>query len=102
VPQDKADEEFAKLPQGKGWSRHVQEGTPYQAFKGAFNSPLGLPCHQPSWGSLTGVDLNTKTIAWQVPLGTVEDSRVNGIRASLPVPIGMPSLAGPFATAGGL
>ena len=102
VPQDKADEEFAKLPKNAGWSRHVQEGTPYQAFKGAFNSPLGLPCHQPSWGSLTGVDLNTKTIAWQVPLGTVEDSRVSGIRASLPVPIGMPSLAGPFATAGGL
>ena len=102
VPLDKADEEFAKLPQGKGWSRHAQEGSPYQAFKGAFNSPLGLPCHQPSWGSLTGVDLNTKTIAWQVPLGTVEDSRVHGIRASLPVPIGMPSLAGPFATAGGL
>ena len=102
VPQAQADAEFAKLPKDAGWSRHVQQGTPYQAFKGGFNSPLGIPCHEPSWGSLTGVDLNTRSIAWQVPLGTVEDSRLNGVRATLPVPVGMPSLAGPIATAGGL
>jgi len=85
------------------WSNsHVQDGTPYQAIRGSFNSFLGLPCHQPSWGNLTGVDLNTKTIAWQVPLGTVEDSRLMGVRTSLPIPLGMPSLSGPMATAGGL
>jgi quinate dehydrogenase (quinone) len=102
VPQAQADAEFAKLPKTGGWSRHVQQGTPYQALKGPFNSPLGIPCHQPPWGALTGLDLNTKTIAWQVPLGTVQDSRLHGIRASVPVPLGMPSLSGPFATAGGL
>jgi quinate dehydrogenase (quinone) len=102
VPQAQADAEFAKLPKSGGWSRHVQEGTPYQAFKGPFNSPLGIPCHAPSWGALTGVDLKTKTVAWQVPLGTVRDSRLHGIRAALPVPLGMPSLGGPIATAGGL
>jgi quinate dehydrogenase (quinone) len=76
VPQAQAEAEFAKLPKNAGWSRHVQEGTPYQAFKGGFNSPLGIPCHQPSWGSLTGLDLNSRSIAWQVPLGTVEDARL--------------------------
>ncbi len=102
VPQAQADAEFEKLPKDAGWSRHVQEGTPFQAFKGGFNSPLGIPCHAPPWGALTGVDLKTRTIAWQVPLGTVEDARLHGIRASLPVPLGMPSLGGPIATAGGL
>jgi quinate dehydrogenase (quinone) len=79
VPQAQADAEFTKLPKDAGWSRHVQTGTPYQAFKGGFNSPLGIPCHAPPWGSLTGVDLSTRTVAWQVPLGTVEDSRLHGI-----------------------
>ena len=102
VPQAQAEAEFAKLPENAGWSRHVQEGTPYQVFKGGFNSPLGIPCHQPSWGSLTGLDLNSRSIAWQVPLGTVEDARLHGIRATFPVPVGMPSLGGPIATAGGL
>lgn len=103
VPQDKADEEFAKLPKGKGWSRHVQEGTPYQAFKGGFNSPLGIPCHQPSWGNLTGVDLNTRKIAWQVPLGTIKDTPIIGnTSVGVPVPVGMPTLGGPLATAGNL
>lgn len=90
------------ITQAKWTNSHVQDGTPYQAVRGSFNSFLGLPCHQPSWGNLTGVDLNTKTIAWQVPLGTVEDSRLMGVRTSLPIPLGMPSLSGPVATAGGL
>lgn len=103
VPQERADAEFKAQLEGKeGWSRHVQKGTPYQAFKGPFNSPLGIPCHQPPYGSLTGVDLAKRAIAWQVPLGTVRDSRLHGLRFSLPVPLGMPSLGGPFATAGGL
>ena len=107
VPQDQAADTLAKLKaedgmRNSGWSTHLQEGTPFQAIRGAFNSFLGLPCHQPSWGNLTAIDLNTKTIAWQVPLGTVEDAKIAGIRFGLPVPVGMPSLSGPFATAGGL
>ncbi len=102
VPQERAEAEWDALPQDADWSRHVQKGTPYQAFKGVFDSPLGIPCHQPSWGSLTAVDLDTRTIAWQVPLGTVGDARLHGFRPGIPVPLGMPSLGGPVATAGGL
>lgn len=105
-PQAGAAEKLAALKQNDlthaGWTTHVQEGTPYQAIRGAFNSFLGLPCHQPPWGNLTAIDLHTRRMAWQVPLGTVEDSRLLGRRFGLPVPLGMPSLAGPFATAGGL
>src|SRR5690606_37011603 len=102
VPQEQAEAEWDALPQNAGWSRHVQKGTPYQSFKGEFNSPLDIPCLEPSWGSLTAIDLDTRTIAWQVPLGTVGDARLHGIRPGLPVPLGMPSLGGPVATAGGL
>lgn len=107
APQDQAADMLAKLKAEDGthnsnWATHVQEGTPYQSIRGAFNSFLGLPCHQPSWGNLTAIDMNTKSIAWQVPLGTVEDAKMAGVRFGLPVPVGMPSLSGPFATAGGL
>jgi quinate dehydrogenase (quinone) len=103
MPQDKMAEAQAEAKKlGAGAGVQVQAGTPYVAIRGAFNSPLGIPCHQPSWGNLTAIDLTTKTIAWQVPMGTVEDSVVNGVRAKLPVPIGMPSLSGPIATAGNL
>lgn len=105
-PQEGAKEKLAELKANDrtnaNWGTHVQEGTPYQSIRGAFNSFLGLPCHQPSWGNLTAIDLNTKTIAWQVPVGTVEDAQFQGLRVGLPVPLGMPSLSGPFATAGGL
>lgn len=106
APQETAAATLEKLKaedfRNSEWTTHVQEGTPYQAIKGAFNSFLGLPCHQPSWGNLTAIDMGTKTIAWQVPLGTVEDARLKGIRFGLPVPLGMPSLSGPIATAGSL
>ena len=51
---------------------------------------------------MTAIDMNTKTIAWQVPLGTVAGSKMGGVTVDVPMPIGMPSLAGPIATAGGL
>lgn len=105
-PQEGAAEKLAELKKNDvtnaSWATHAQEGTPYQSIRGAFNSFLGLPCHQPSWGNLTAIDLNTKTIAWQVPVGTVQDSKLKGIPFGLPVPLGMPSLSGPFSTAGGL
>ncbi|MFG5777513.1 membrane-bound PQQ-dependent dehydrogenase, glucose/quinate/shikimate family [Comamonas sp. J-3] len=105
-PQEGAKEKLDELKKNDitnaSWGSHLQEGTPYQSIRGAFNSFLGLPCHQPSWGNLTAIDMQSKQIAWQVPLGTVEDSKLHGVRFGLPVPVGMPSLSGPFSTAGGL
>ena len=103
MPQDKFDEakEIAK-GMGKGAGVPQQKGTPYVAVRGPFNSPLDIPCHAPSWGNLTAIDLTTQKVAWQVPMGTVEDSVLKGVRASLPVPLGMPSLSGPITTAGDL
>src|SRR5690606_17252095 len=69
-----------------GFAIHVQKGTPYAAVRGPMNSFLGVPCQQPSWGSLTAIDLETREIVWQRPLGTIEDVVMFGTRVSLPIP----------------
>lgn len=100
VPQEEAEARIGEL--GKGFSRHVQVGTPYQAFKGPFNSFLDIPCQSPSWGTLTAIDLKTREIVWQRPLGTIEDVVMHGVKVRAPVPVGMPTLSGAVSTAGGL
>ena len=65
-------------------------------------SPLGVPCNTPPFGSMSAIDLNTQKLVWQVPLGTVQDTGPLGIKTHMPVPLGMPTLGGPTATASGL
>lgn len=73
-------------------------GTPYAVTLNAFLSPLGIPCKQPSWGNIAGIDLRTNKIIWQHRNGTIRDT------APLPIPfkVGVPSLGGPLVTAGGV
>src|SRR5690606_29933854 len=49
-------------------------GVPYGVEISAFLSPFGLPCKQPSWGFVAGVDLNTHEVAWKRRIGTIRDS----------------------------
>jgi len=79
-----------------------QTGTPYGAAKVSFLSPLGVPCQDPPYGTLTAIDLKTRKIAWQVPLGTVRDTGPAGIRMGMNIPVGMPSVGGPVSTSSGL
>lgn len=65
-------------------------------------SPLGVPCNNPPFGSMTAIDLNTRQIVWQVPMGTVEDTGPLGVKTGMHMPIGMPTLGGPTSTASGL
>ena len=65
-------------------------------------SPLGVPCNTPPFGSMSAIDLNTQKLVWQVPLGTVQDTGPLGIKMGLPMPIGLPTLGGSLATQGGL
>lgn len=53
-------------------------------------------------GTLTAVDLRTRKIAWQVPLGTPADTGPLGLKTHLPMETGMPSLGGPLTTGGGI
>ncbi|MDT0577125.1 membrane-bound PQQ-dependent dehydrogenase, glucose/quinate/shikimate family [Croceicoccus sp. F390] len=49
-------------------------GTPYAVrTERPFQSPLGLPCNAPPWGRLTAIDLKSRKVLWQRPLGTTAD-----------------------------
>jgi len=78
------------------------KGTPYAVNKNRFMSPLGIPCQKPPFGSLSAVDLKTRKVLWQVPVGTVQDTGPFGIKMRMPMPVGMPTLGGTLATQGGL
>lgn len=78
------------------------KGTPYAVNKNRFLSPLGIPCQEPPFGSLSAVDLKTRKVLWQVPVGTVEDTGPFGIKMRMKMPVGMPTLGGTLATQGGL
>lgn len=77
-------------------------GTPYKVNKNRFMSALGIPCQKPPFGTMTAIDMKTRQVAWQVPLGTIHDTGPMGIKMGLKAPIGMPTIGGPMATQGGL
>ncbi|GGU55024.1 quinate dehydrogenase [Pseudomonas laurentiana] len=78
------------------------KGTPYAVNKNRFLSVAGIPCQAPPFGTLTAIDMKSQKIAWQVPVGTVQDTGPLGIKMHLPLPIGMPTLGGTLSTQGGL
>jgi quinoprotein glucose dehydrogenase len=75
-----------------------QRGAPYGTKRELLVSPLGLPCNPPPWGVLTALDLGSRKIVWQVPLGTTEELNPLGLARH----IGTPTIGGPLATASGL
>ncbi len=77
-------------------------GTPFGAMRMRFLSPLGVPCQKPPFGTMSAIDLKTRKIVWQVPVGTVRDTGPLNIALGVPVPIGMPTLGASLATQSGL
>jgi quinoprotein glucose dehydrogenase len=62
-----------------------------------FLDPDGYPAIEPPWGTLSAIDVNAGTIAWQVPLGEFEELTEQGIPQT-----GTENYGGPVVTAGGL
>ncbi|MFT4640814.1 MAG: quinoprotein glucose dehydrogenase [Verrucomicrobiales bacterium] len=62
-----------------------------------FRDPDGYPVNKRPWGTLTAIDLNLGTLAWQVPLGTYPALEKQGLP-----PTGSFNIGGPLVTAGGL
>ncbi|MBV1838661.1 glucose/quinate/shikimate family membrane-bound PQQ-dependent dehydrogenase [Acetobacter estunensis] len=85
-------------PSGSESGVQPQYGTPYGVDLHAFLSPLGIPCKQPGWGYVAGIDLKTNRIMWMHRNGTTRDN------SPLPIgfKVGIPSLGGPIVTAGGV
>ncbi|MFX5490111.1 membrane-bound PQQ-dependent dehydrogenase, glucose/quinate/shikimate family, partial [Acinetobacter baumannii] len=86
---------------GAGTEQGVQPmyGVPYGVEISAFLSPLGLPCKQPAWGYVAGVDLKTHEVVWKKRIGTIRDSLPNLFQLPA-VKIGVPGLGGSISTAG--
>jgi quinoprotein glucose dehydrogenase len=74
------------------------KGIPYDIELRPFLSPLGIPCQQPPWGYVAGIDLRQAKVAWMHKNGTIQDSSP----IPVPVPLGVPSLGGTIVTAGGV
>jgi quinate dehydrogenase (quinone) len=79
-----------------------QAGTPWGIEMGRFLSPLGIPCQEPPYGTISAIDLATRKVAWSIPLGTTEQTGPLGIATHLSMPIGMPTRGGPITTSSGL
>ena len=88
---------------GSGTGNRVHPDGPYESVPGGGRfsitqpgSTQQLPCHQPPWGQLTAVNVNTGEFVWRVPLGVTD---------SLPPDkqnTGRPGNGGSIATVGGL
>jgi membrane-bound PQQ-dependent dehydrogenase (glucose/quinate/shikimate family) len=89
-----------KIPAGLRVS--AQDGTPYAMTTRPFMSPLFVPCQKPPYGTLGVVDLRTRSVLWNKPVGTTNESGPFGIGIELRLPMGIPQTAGTIVTKGGL
>lgn len=81
-----------------------QFGLPFAQTLTNFMSPLGIPCLEPPWGTVSAVDLNSGQLVWQQPAGTSLDVTFPGLglQPRIGFYVGMPALGGPISTGGGL
>ncbi|MGP8412671.1 outer membrane protein assembly factor BamB family protein, partial [Acinetobacter baumannii] len=59
-------------------------------------------CNEPPYGMVTAINMNTKKVIWQKPLGTAEHNGPFGLPTYLPINIGTPNNGGPIITDGGV
>ncbi len=72
-------------------------GTPYSSMTRNFESPSGVPCTPPPWGTLTAIDMDSGKVVWHRPFGK---TRRYGI--TFPESWGSAIIGGPIVTGGGL
>ena len=89
-------------PEHDGHGPASMAGLPYGEATYFWLSPIGVPCTEPPFGTITAVNLITHKIAWQAPAGTAEKLGPFGIASHMPMPVGVPTYAGTMTTAGGL
>ena len=104
IPRAEADRRGLK-PGPEGYmpgQPQAQAGTPFAAATGAFLSPLGVPCINPPYATLTAVNLGTGKVIWSEPFGDARDNGPWGIPSMLPLTMGVPAIGGSVSTRGGL
>jgi quinoprotein glucose dehydrogenase len=91
----------AEVGDAGGWDPaglSPMHGTPYVVETIPLMSPFGVPCSPPPWGVLTGIDIESGEVRWEVPLGTTRDLAPFPFWAG----VGVPNMGGPIVTASGL
>lgn len=98
-----ANPDRAQQKQDAGTENGIQPmyGAPYGVEINPFLSPIGLPCKQPAWGFVAGVDLQTNQVVWKKRIGTIRDSLPKLFELP-PLKIGVPGLGGSISTAGNI
>ncbi|GAN53504.1 pyrroloquinoline quinone-dependent dehydrogenase [Tanticharoenia sakaeratensis] len=77
--------------------------TPYGIVVTPFwDQYTGMMCNRPPYGAITAIDMHTRKVLWQTPLGTARANGPWGLPTYLPLNIGTPNNGGPMITAGGL
>jgi quinoprotein glucose dehydrogenase len=81
----------------------AQADTPYGITVSPFLMPLTeMLCNEPPYGMITAIDMHTRKVVWEHPLGTARANGPFGLPTGMPMEIGTPNNGGPIITAGGL
>jgi quinoprotein glucose dehydrogenase len=98
TPSAKAEPVTSNRVEGRAAMRFAMPDSPYVIKVEPLLSSAMAPCSPPPWAALTAVDIVSKKILWDVPLGS--------LKKLAPIPIdwhlGTPGGGGPLVTAGGL
>nr|WP_255558562.1 pyrroloquinoline quinone-dependent dehydrogenase [Zhongshania aquimaris] len=98
TPREKAKIVESQAIESLGAMTFDVTGAPYIPTIEPLLSPLGAPCSEPPWAVLSAVDIVSKKILWESPLGDVGAM----MGAPFSMMLGTPGAGGPLATAGGL
>lgn len=110
IPYDKSLRQGLYKP-WSGWgqpypqsdfSNNPEHGTPFAITVDAWLNFLGIPCSRPPWGQMQAIDLLTRKVIWQRPLGTTKNMGPLGIRMPVGIPTGVFSMGGSVATRSGV
>lgn len=106
IPRVEADalgiKPIATNVRGNVGGTSAQAGTPFAVRIVPFMSPLDVPCNQPPYGMISGIDLKTRKLLWSHPFGSAHDSGPLGLESHLPFTMGVPNTAGSLITRSGL
>ncbi|GBR28215.1 D-sorbitol dehydrogenase subunit SldA [Acetobacter orleanensis NRIC 0473] len=85
--------------EGAGAMAETPFGVSVEPF---WNRFTGMMCNKPPYGMIEAIDIKTKKVLWQRPLGTARANGPWGLPTGLPLNIGTPNNGGSVVTAGGL
>ncbi|WP_348648909.1 PQQ-binding-like beta-propeller repeat protein [Rhizobium sp. P38BS-XIX] len=84
------------------FQNNPEHGTPFSIVVKPWLNVLGLPCVRPPWGQMQAIDMLTKKVVWQRPIGTTRDMGPSGLRMPFGLPTGIFSMGGSIATRSGV